>query len=249
MLMKDQIAIVTGAASPLGIGFATAQRMAEEGARVALIDLDAAAAEAAAARVGPAHRGYACDVRDEGACRAAVARILAEFGRVDVLVNNAGVSQSHRIMDSTQVDYDIVMDSSVRGCYNMSRAVVPALRAQRSGSIVCMGSVAAQRGGGILGGPHYSAAKGAVQSMAKAMARELAPDGIRVNAIAPGMVDTQLLIGKIDDAGKQRVAESTPLGRLARPLDIANACLFLASGLSAYVTGVVLDVNGGLHIH
>jgi NAD(P)-dependent dehydrogenase (short-subunit alcohol dehydrogenase family) len=85
--------------------------------------------------------------------------------------------------------------------------------------------------------------------MAKAMARELAPDGIRVNAIAPGMVDTQLLIGKIDDAGKQRVAESTPLGRLARPLDIANACLFLASSLSAYVTGVVLDVNGGLHIH
>ena len=96
---------------------------------------------------------------------------------------------------------------------------------------------------------HYAAAKGAVQALAKAMARELAPDGIRVNAIAPGLVDTELLVGKINDEGKQKVAESTPLGRLAVPLDIANACLYLASDMSRYVTGVVLDVNGGLHIH
>ncbi len=106
-----------------------------------------------------------------------------------------------------------------------------------------------QRSGGVLGGPHYAAAKGAVQALAKAMARELAPDGIRVNAIAPGLVDTELLVGKINDEGKQKVAESTPLGRLAVPLDIANACLYLASDMSRYVTGVVLDVNGGLHIH
>ena len=141
------------------------------------------------------------------------------------------------------------MDSSVRGAFNMSRAVVPHMRSRQRGAIVCMGSVAAQRGGGILGGPHYSAAKGAVQTLAKAMARELAPDGIRANAVAPGMVDTELLVGKIDEAGKRGVAQTTPLGRLATPLDIANACLFLASDLSAYITGVVLDVNGGLHIH
>lgn len=249
MLMKDKVAIVTGAASPLGIGFATARRFAQEGARVALLDLQADAAQSAARAVGEGHRGYACDVRDEAACRAVVAQILADFGSVDVLVNNAGVSQPHRLLDSTQADYDLVMDSSARGAYNMSRAVVAHMRERRSGAIVCMGSVAAQRGGGILGGPHYAAAKGAVQSLAKAMARELAPAGIRVNAIAPGLVDTQLLVGKMDEAGKQRVAETTPLGRLAQPLDIANACLFLASDLSAYVTGVVLDVNGGLHIH
>ena len=141
------------------------------------------------------------------------------------------------------------MDVSVRGSFNMSRSVVPHMRERRSGTIVCMGSVAAQRGGGILGGPHYSAAKGALQSLAKAMARELAPDGIRVNAVAPGMVGTDLLVGKIDDAGKRRVAEGIPLGRLASPLDIANACFFLASEQSAYVVGVVLDVSGGLHIH
>ena len=249
MQLKDQVAIITGGASLRGIGWATAKRFAGEGARIVILDLDAAAAEQAARAIGPVHLGLACDVRDEAACQLAVQKVLNTFGQVDILVNNAGVSQSHRLMDSTQNDYDLVMDVSVRGAYNMSRAVVPAMRTRKSGAIVCMGSVAAQRGGGILGGPHYSAAKGAIQALAKAMARELAGDGIRSNAIAPGMADTELLVGKIDDAGKRRVAESIPLGRLASANDIANACLFLASDQSAYITGVVLDVSGGLHIH
>lgn len=249
MLLKDKIAIITGAASLRGIGWATARRFADEGARVALLDLDANAAAKAAGEIGPEHRGYACDVRDAARCQEVTKRILDDFARIDILINNAGVSQRHRLLDSTQEDYDIVMDSSVRGAFNMSRAVVPHMRSRRSGAIVCMGSVAAQRGGGVLGGPHYAAAKGAVQTLAKAMARELAPDGIRANAVAPGMVDTDLLTGKIDEEGKRKVAESTPMGRLAVPLDIANACLFLASDLSSYVTGIVLDVNGGLHIH
>ena len=249
MQLKDQVAIVTGGASLRGIGWATARRFAGEGARIVILDLDASAAEQAARAIGPEHLGLACDVRDAAACQSAVQKVLVAFGQVDILINNAGVSQSHRLMDSTKDDYDLVMDVSMRGAYNMSRAVVPAMRARKSGAIVCMGSVAAQRGGGILGGPHYSAAKGAVQTLAKAMARELAADGIRSNAIAPGMADTELLVGKIDDAGKRRVAESIPLGRLASANDIANACLFLASDQSAYITGVVLDVSGGLHIH
>ena len=249
MLLKNQVAIVTGGASTRGIGWATAKRFADEGARVVILGLDASAAQSAAAAIGDQHLGFACDVRDEAACQAIVQKIISDLGRVDILVNNAGVSQSYRLMDSAQSDYDLVMDASVRGAYNMSRAVVPHLRSRRSGAIVCIGSVAAQRGGGILGGPHYSAAKGAVQTLAKAMARELGPDGIRVNAIAPGMVDTDLLVGKIDEDGKKRVAGTIPLGRLAQPLDIANACLYLVSDLSSYVTGVVLDVNGGLHIH
>ena len=249
MQLKDQVAIITGGASLRGIGWATAKRFADEGARIVILDLDPVAAEQAARAIGPSHLGFACDVRDEAACRLAVQRVQDNFGRIDILVNNAGVSQSHRLMDSTQADYDLVMDVSVRGAYNMSRAVVPHMRSRQHGAIVCMGSVAAQRGGGILGGPHYSAAKGAIQALAKAMARELAPDGIRANAIAPGMVDTELLVGKIDDAGKRRVAEGIPLGRLATATDIANACLFLASDQSAYITGLVLDVSGGLHIH
>ena len=249
MQLKDQIAIVTGGASLRGIGWATAKRFADEGARVVILDLDQPAAEQAARAIGAHHLGLACDIRDESACRSAVQRVLATFDRVDILINNAGVSQSHRLMDSSQADYDLVMDVSVRGAFNMSRAVVPFMRSCRAGAIVSIGSVAAQRGGGLLGGPHYSAAKGAIQALAKAMARELAPDGIRSNAIAPGMVDTALLVGKIDDAGKLRVAEGVPLGRLATPTDIANACLFLASDQSAYITGVVLDVSGGMHIH
>ena len=249
MQLTDRVAIITGGASLRGIGWATAKRFADEGARIVILDLDPAAAEQAARAIGASHLGFACDVRDESACRMVVQKVLDTFGRVDILVNNAGVSQSHRLMDSTQDDYNLVMDVSVRGAYNMSRAVVPTMRAHKSGAIVCMGSVAAQRGGGILGGPHYSAAKGAIQALAKAMARELAADGIRSNAIAPGMADTELLVGKIDDAGKCRVAESIPLGRLATANDIANACLFLASDQSAYITGVVLDVSGGLHIH
>ena len=249
MQLKDRVAIVTGGASLRGIGWATAKRFADEGARVVILDIDGAAAEQAARAIGPQHLGLVCDVRDEAACQRAVQQVLEAFGRIDSLVNNAGVSQSHRLMDSTQADYDLVMDASVRGAYNMSRAVVPHMRSQQRGAIVCMGSVAAQRGGGILGGPHYSAAKGAIQTLAKAMARELAPDGIRANAIAPGMVDTDLLVGKIDDAGKRRVADGIPMGRLAAATDIANACLFLVSDQSAYITGVVLDVSGGMHIH
>ena len=249
MQLKDQVAIVTGGASLRGIGWATAKRFADEGATVVILDLNADAATQAAQAIGPRHLGLACDVRDESICRATVERVIKQFGRVDILVNNAGVSQSQRLLDSTQSDYDLVMDVSVRGSFNMSRAVVPHMRNRRTGSIVCMGSVAAQRGGGILGGPHYSAAKGALQALAKAIARELAPDGIRANAVAPGMVDTELLVGKIDEEGKRRVADGVPLGRLACAQDIANACLFLASAQSAYITGVVLDVSGGLHIH
>ena len=134
MLLKDKVAIVTGAASLRGIGWATARRFAEEGAHVALLDLDAGAAAKAALEIGPEHRGYACDVRDAARCEAVVKRILDDLGRVDILVNNAGVSQSHRLLESKQEDYDLVMDVSMRGAYNMSRAVVPHMRSRRMAS-------------------------------------------------------------------------------------------------------------------
>ena len=131
MQLKDQVAIVTGAASPRGIGWATAGASPTRARAWSSLDLDAQAAERAAAAIGPGHLGLACDVRDEDACRGVVQRVLEAFGRVDILVNNAGVSQSQRLMDSTQADYDLVMDSSVRGAFNMSRAVVPHMRSRR----------------------------------------------------------------------------------------------------------------------
>ncbi len=192
MLLADKVCIVTGSASPRGIGRATARLFAAHGARAILLDLSGDASSAAAAELGDAHRGLACDVTDRSACTTAVEAVVGEFGRVDVLVNNAGITQPKKLLAIDPDDYDAVLDVSLRGTLHMSQAVIPQMQKQRTGSIVCMSSVSAQRGGGIFGGPHYSAAKAGVLGLAKAMAREFGPDGIRVNAIAPGLIQTDI---------------------------------------------------------
>ena len=131
----------------------------------------------------------------------------------------------------------------------MSQAVVPAMRQQQHGSIICLSSVSAQRGGGIFGGPHYSAAKAGVLGLGKAMARELGVDNIRVNSITPGLIQTDITQGKLTDEMRAEIIKGIPLHRLGDALDVANACVFLASDLSAYLTGITLDVNGGMLIH
>ena len=141
------------------------------------------------------------------------------------------------------------MDVNLRGVLYLSQAVLPQMKKQKTGSIACMSSVSAQRGGGILGGPHYSAAKAGVLGLAKAMARELGPEGIRVNCVTPGLIQTDISAGKISDEKKAEIASGIPLNRLGVTDDIAGAYLFLASDLSAYITGAVIDVNGGMLIH
>jgi NAD(P)-dependent dehydrogenase (short-subunit alcohol dehydrogenase family) len=188
-------------------------------------------------------------VRDKGACAATVRQIIGDVGQVDVLVNNAAISRANPIMEISPGDYDEVMDVNLRGTLYMSQALIPQFRERRSGVIVCLASVAAQRGGGLFGGPHYAASKGGVLALAKSMARELAPDGIRVNAIAPSMIDTDIFQGQLSEERREQVRSSIPLGRLGRAGDVAGVCLFLASDLSSYVTGAVIDVNGGSHIH
>lgn len=249
MLLKDKIAIVTGAASARGIGRATAQAFADQGARVAILDLDASAAREAAAALGDGHLGLAANVADEAQVRDAVAQVLAHFGRIDVLVNNAGITQPVKTLEITGADYDRILDVNLRGTLLMSQAVLPVMRAQRSGSIVCMSSVSAQRGGGIFGGPHYSAAKAGVLGLGKAMAREFGPDNIRVNSITPGLIHTDITGGLMLDDRRHAIIEGIPLGRLGAASDVANAALFLASDLSSYLTGITLDVNGGMLIH
>jgi NAD(P)-dependent dehydrogenase (short-subunit alcohol dehydrogenase family) len=253
MLLKDKVAVITGAAGPNGLGFATARLMAQHGARVAVLDLAAAEPAAAAARLGDdplgAHLGLVADVTDKASCDAAIAAVLEAFGRIDVLVNNAGITQPRKTVDITNADYDAVLDVSLRGTLLMSQAVIPAMQRQRGGSIVCISSVSAQRGGGILGGPHYSAAKGGVLGLARAMARELGGDSIRVNSITPGLIQTDIQKGKLSEARKAEIAKDSPLGRLGVPGDVAGACVFLASDLSGYCTGITLDVNGGMLIH
>jgi NAD(P)-dependent dehydrogenase (short-subunit alcohol dehydrogenase family) len=250
MLLDGKVAAISGAASPRGIGLATARLFAAHGARVTILDLDETAASSAAASLGgDGHRGYACDVTSRDACEAALRRVLADFGALDILVNNAGITQPLKIMEIGPAHWDTVLDVNLRGVLNLSQAAIPPMRARHAGSIACMSSVSAQRGGGIFGGPHYSAAKAGVLGLAKAMARELGPDGIRVNCVTPGLIQTDITGGKLTPAMKTEIAATIPLGRLGEADDVAGAFLFLASDLSRYITGAVIDVNGGMLIH
>jgi NAD(P)-dependent dehydrogenase (short-subunit alcohol dehydrogenase family) len=249
MLLAGKTAIISGAASARGIGFATATTFAAQGARVAILDLDGAGAAKAAAELGKDHLGLACNVVDKADCERAVSEVLKAFGQIDILINNAGITQPVKVWDIGPQDWDRVQDVNLRGVLYLSQAVMRHMRAQKAGSIACMSSVSAQRGGGILGGAHYSAAKAGVLGLAKAMARELGPDNVRVNCVAPGLIVTDINIGKIAPEKEKEILTGIPLARLGRPQDVANIFLFLASELSAYTTGAVIDVNGGMHIH
>lgn len=249
MLLKDKVAVITGGAGLNGLGFATARQMAAQGAKVVLLDLERADPAAAAARLGEGHLGLVADVTDKAACERAAAEVMARFGRIDVLLNNAGITQPVKTLEITGADYDRVLDVSLRGTLYMSQAVLPAMQARQGGSIICISSVSAQRGGGIFGGPHYSAAKAGVLGLARAMAREFGPQGIRVNCITPGLIETDITQGKLTPERKNEIAETIPLNRLGAASDVAGACVFLASELSAYCTGITLDVNGGMLIH
>ncbi|BBV61792.1 short-chain dehydrogenase [Klebsiella quasipneumoniae] len=207
------------------------------------------ASKTAAAALGEGHLGLAANVADEVQVQAAIEQILAKYGRVDVLVNNAGITQPLKLMDIKRANYDAVLDVSLRGTLLMSQAVIPTMRAQKSGSIVCISSVSAQRGGGIFGGPHYSAAKAGVLGLARAMARELGPDNVRVNCITPGLIQTDITAGKLTDDMTANILAGIPMNRLGDAVDIARAALFLGSDLSSYSTGITLDVNGGMLIH
>uniref|UniRef100_UPI003B5281EF SDR family NAD(P)-dependent oxidoreductase n=1 Tax=Roseovarius indicus TaxID=540747 RepID=UPI003B5281EF len=248
-LLDGQTAIITGAASPRGLGKATARLFAEHGCKVAILDLDAALAEEAAADIGEAHIGLACDVTRRADCDAAAATVIEAFGHIDIVVNNAGITQPLKIMDIRHENYDAVLDVNLLGTLHMSQAVIPHMRERKSGKFVNMSSVSAQRGGGIFGGPHYSAAKAGVLGLTKAMARELAPDGIRANAICPGFIATDITQGKLTPEMKEQILAGIPMGRAGEASDVAGCALFLASELSSYVTGSEVDVNGGSLIH
>jgi len=249
MLLTGKTAAISGAASERGIGFATARLFAKHGARVAILDLDEAGARRAAEELGEGHIGVGCDVADLEGCKRAAGQVLDAFGRLDALVNNAGISQPVKTMEITPEDWRRIVDVNMTGVLYLSQAFIPHMRERKQGSIACMSSVSAQRGGGIFGGPHYSAAKAGVLGLAKAMARELGPDGIRVNSVTPGLIQTDITGGKLTDEMRQEITKGIPLGRLGNAEDVAGIYLFLASDLSAYVTGAVIDVNGGMLIH
>ena len=246
----DPVAIVTGAAD--GIGWATAQRLAAEGYRVALLDLRAEAALARAAELGPRHLGLACDVTAEVSVEAAVLAVLASFGRIDALVNNAGIGdQTGPTVEQNTAAFDRVLAVHLRGTFLMSQSVAKVMlqtepvRPQGRGAIVNLGSIASTIG--LPSRNAYSAAKAGVLGMTRAMASEWARVGIRVNAVAPGYVRTAL-IDELERQGAinaKGIAHRTPLGRMAEPAEIAEVIAFLASPKASYITGAVLPVDGG----
>jgi 3-oxoacyl-[acyl-carrier protein] reductase len=243
--LDGKVALVTGAGSGFGQGIA--ETFAREGARVAVVDINEAAASAVAASLGASAIGLAADVAKAADVARAVEQTVAAFGSLDILVNNAGISHRNRpMLEVDEAEFDRVFAVNVKSIYLFAQAAVPRMRAQGRGVIVNIGSTAGLRPRPGL--TWYNGTKGAVHAITKSMAIELAPDRIRVCALAPVAGETPLLatfMGEDTPEKREAFKGSIPLGRLSRPDDIAKAALFLASDEADLITGVVLEVDGG----
>ena len=247
MTLAGKVALVTGAGSSSGLGNAIARSLAGAGATVVLADVDIEGAARNAALIGEAARAVSMDVTDERSVQAGV----REIGRVDILVNNAGITQRTPIWELSIADFDRLLSINLRGGFVCLKAVVAGMMTRRWGRIIWISSVAGKQGGGIIGTAHYAASKAGVIGLCQAAARELGPYGITSNAIAPGFILTGIATKAIG-AEKEReldraISGAAPVGRSGQPEDVANAALFLASPEASYVTGEVMDVNGGIY--
>jgi 3-oxoacyl-[acyl-carrier protein] reductase len=247
---EGRVALVTGGAR--GIGEATAERLAEDGAAIAICDLDGRAAEAAAARIGARHGvrtlGLAANVAAADEVERAVARIAAHFGQLDILVNNAGITRDNLIHKMTEEDWDAVAAVHLRGAFLCSRAVQREMVKRNWGRIVNLSSVSAL---GNRGQANYSAAKAGLQGLARTLAIELGRYGITVNAVAPGFIDTEMTrqtairLGRDPEEWKEERAREIPVRRAGVPRDVANVIAFLCSDEAGFVSGQVIYVAGG----
>jgi len=242
---EGRVAIVTGAGR--GIGRAIAERFASDGAAVAIADLGADTADDVARSIGSVG-GRAIAVRTDvtslGDAERLVALTVASFGRIDVLVNNAGILRSTPAAEITPEEWHLVVDANLTGAFLCSRAAFAALRDTGHGRIVNLASMAG-RATSTLGGAHYTTAKAGVLGLTRHLAREWAREGITVNAISPGIVDTPMVRAWTDETRLAQVLASIPLGRLAEPSEIASLVCFLASDEAAYITGTNVDIHGG----
>ena len=246
MRLIDKVAIITGAAS--GIGEATALKFAVEGAKVAVCDINFADAERVARAINDAGGealAFRIDVTDKETLRKMVEQVMAAWGRIDTLVNNAGIVQDAQFRKMTDEQFERVIDVNLKGVYNCTKAVVDIMLEQNSGCILNASSIVGLHGN--FGQTNYAATKFVVIGMVKTWARELGRKGIRANAICPGFVETPILNSMPRKVIKM-IEDRVPLGRLARPEEIANTFAWLASDEASYINGAVIEVSGGLTI-
>lgn len=245
MRFENQVAVVTG--SGRGIGHAIAVRLASEGARVASVSRTEANAQKTADEINgtraDAAKAYAVDVADHAAVQNAAAQILEDFGRVDILVNNAGVTRDGLSMRMSLDDWDTVVNTNLKGAFVFTQALLRPMIKQRSGRIINISSIAGLTGN--AGQANYSASKAGLIGLTKTLARELASRGITVNAVAPGLIETDMTT-VLSEEIRQAILQKVPLGKLGEPDDIAGAVAYLASAEAKYITGQVLTVDGGM---
>jgi 2-hydroxycyclohexanecarboxyl-CoA dehydrogenase len=248
----ERTAVVTGAASPRGIGRATADRLARDGWSIAILDLDDTAARRTAAEIAGnrsvAALGIAADVSDEDSVDAAIAQVEDGLPPIIGLANVAGVSSPIDFLDVTTAEWDRVFDINMRGTFLVTRRVVPAMVTAGVGRIVNVSSVSAQRGGGTYSKVPYSASKAAVIGFTRALAREMGPHGITVNSVAPGPIDTDIMGGTLTDERKAAMSADSMVGRVGTVAEVAALMAFLFSEDAGYVTAATYDINGGIQV-
>lgn len=246
-LLEGKTALITGAAR--GIGKAIAIKFAQEGANIAFTDLviddNALATQTEIEAFGVKAKGFASDASNFEATKAVVAEIQKEFGRIDILVNNAGITKDGLLLRMSEEQWDRVININLKSAFNFTRNVVPVMFSQRSGSIINMASVVGVHGN--AGQANYAASKAGMIALAKSVAQEMGPRGIRANAIAPGFIETAMTAA-LPDKVREEWKVKIPLRRGGQPEDIANVATFLASDMSSYVSGQVIEVDGGMNM-
>jgi 3-oxoacyl-[acyl-carrier protein] reductase len=244
MKLKNRVAIITGGAK--GIGKAIALTLVREGAKVALVDIDREGLEILKHEIEKnGGEGFAlpCDISKSREVSEMINQVFRKFGRIDILINNAGIIRRGTIETVTEEDWDRVIEVNLKGTFNCCKAVVEIMKQQGCGKIVNVSSIAGKMGD-ITSAPGYGSSKAAVDALTKTLARQLAGYGINVNGVAPHAIETEMS-AQWSEERRRDVITSIPLGRLGRPEDVAEAVLFLASDQASFITGEILDVNGG----
>jgi 3-oxoacyl-[acyl-carrier protein] reductase len=245
MTLNGKTVVVTGAAGTMGL--AVVRMMLEDGAQVALVDIDAMRLDGVVRFVRGATAAVPCDISDPAAVRQAHQQVEKVLGPVDILVNNAGILSNEKVEATTDAEWRRVMSVNLDGAFHWSRAVLPSMKQRKWGRIINVSSLAAKTGG-LTAGTAYSTSKGAITSLTYSLARECASFGVTVNAIAPAYVKTPMVTEQLNEQQRRLLLAQIPVGRFCEPEEFAHAVRFLASPLAGFITGEVIDVNGGLHM-